>query len=389
MIHLGFPLAVIALAALGCTDDGGQQPPPPPPPVSGGLGLATVGNFAFPVFVTSPPGDNARLFVVEKRGTIRIVKQGSTLSAPFLDLSGAVSTGGEQGLLGLAFHPQYASNRLFVVNYTDTEGDTQVSLFRASATDPDRADAASEQVILAVAQPFTNHNGGMVAFGPQDGHLYIGMGDGGSANDPQGNGQRLSTLLGKLVRLAISSSGQVSIPADNPFVGQTGARAEIWSLGLRNPWRFSFDRTTGDLYLGDVGQNEREEIDMVSRAASRGANFGWSVMEGTACFRAGSCDRQGLILPVVEYLHADGCSVTGGYAYRGTAIPTLAGTYFYADYCAGWVRSFRLSNGSVVEPREWTGLEPNGSITSFGEDAQGELYLMTSSGRVAKIVAQP
>ena len=377
---------VLTSVLAGC--GGPSAPPPPPPPPSSGLGLADVGTFSFPVLLTSPPGDNARLFVVEKAGAIRIVKQGTALAAPFLDLRSKVSTGSEQGLLGLAFHPDYATNGWFVVNYTDAAGNTKVSLFRTSASDPDRADPA-EQIALSVDQPFSNHNGGMVAFGP-DGRLYIGMGDGGSGGDPQGNGQKRSTLLGKILRLAISASGQVTVPSDNPFVGQSGTRAEIWSLGVRNPWRFSFDRTTGDLYIGDVGQGDREEIDAVTPAAGKGANFGWNTMEGKTCFGASSCNQQGLVLPVLDYPHSEGaCSVTGGYVYRGTAIAGLAGTYFYADYCRGWVRSFRLTNGVATEEREWPELAPNGQVTGFGQDAAGELYLMSSAGRVAKIVAKP
>lgn len=364
------------------------EPPPPPPPPAGGLGLADIGTFSAPVLVTSPPGDNSRLFVVEQGGLIRIVKQGATLPTPFIDLRAKITSGGERGLLGLAFHPAYSTTGLFVVNYTDVSGNTKVSVFRASTADPDRADPASEQIALAVDQPFANHNGGMVAFGP-DSHLYIGMGDGGSGGDPQGNGQKRSTLLGKMVRLAVAASGQVSVPSDNPFVGQSGTRPEIWSLGLRNPWRFSFDRTTGDLYIGDVGQNQVEEIDALTHAASKGANFGWNTMEGRSCYGAGSCNQHGLVLPVLDYPHSNGaCSVTGGYVYRG-AIAGLAGTYFYADYCRGWVRSFRLANGVATEEREWADLAPGGPITSFGEDAGGELYLMTGAGKVAKIVAKP
>ncbi len=383
-------LMAAAACLAGCSDQAGTDPPPPPPPASGGLALRDVGTFNFPLLVVSPPGDQNRLFVVEKRGTIRVVQQGSTLAAPFLDLTNQVSTGSEQGLLGLAFHPQYQANGLFVVNYTNQAGDTRVSLFRVSATDPNRADPSSEQVFLSVAQPFANHNGGMVAFSPTDGHLYLGLGDGGSGGDPQGNGQKTSTLLGKLLRLAVSASGQVTVPTDNPFVGQAAARPEIWSLGLRNPWRFSFDRQTGDLYIGDVGQGSREEIDAVSLAAAKGANFGWNTMEGRVCYGASSCSQQGLTLPVLDYDHSDGaCSVTGGYLYRGAAIAALRGTYFYADYCRGWVRSFRLENGVVTDAKAWTELAPGGQITSFGEDAQGELYLMTAGGRVARIVSSP
>ncbi len=381
------PFHALVFAGLleACSTGEGQVAPPPPP---SGLGLADVGNFNVPVLLASPAGDHARLFIVEKPGTIAIVKQGAVLPTPFLDLRGKVSTGGEQGLLGLAFHPAYATNGLFVVNYTDAAGDTRVSLFRRSAAHPDRADPASEQLIVSVAQPFANHNGGMVAFGP-DGKLFIGMGDGGSGGDPQGNGQKRSTLLGKLLRLAISASGQVSVPADNPFVAEAGTRPEIWSLGLRNPWRFSFDRLTGDLYIADVGQNLHEEVDALPLAESRGANFGWNVMEGASCYGASTCARTGLLLPVVDYPHTEGCSVTGGYAYRGTAIPGLVGHYFYADYCQGWIRSFRLSNGAATDSREWATLAPGGQVTGFGEDADGEIYVLTGGGRVAKIVSRP
>ncbi|MEZ4585119.1 MAG: PQQ-dependent sugar dehydrogenase [Gemmatimonadales bacterium] len=379
---------LFALPLLGCGDEGSIAPPPPPP-VSGGLTLATVASgLETPVFLTAPPGDD-RLFVVEKRGTIRIIDGGTVRTTPFLDLTALVSSGGEQGLLGLAFHPDYATNGVFVVDYTDRSGDTRVASYRVSAQDPDRADPGSGHVLLAVAQPYSNHNGGMLAFGPGDGHLYVALGDGGSAGDPQANGQDRNTLLGSLVRLAVDGSGQGSIPADNPFVGQAGARAEIWSYGLRNPWRFSFDRANGDLYIGDVGQGQREEIDVSTAAdgAGRGLNFGWNVMEGGNCYSPSSgCDRTGLTLPLLEYGHGPACSVTGGYVYRGAAVPNLRGTYFYADYCAGWVRSFRLESGQPAEQREWTDLGSGGRITSFGEDAAGELYLLTENGRVSRIV---
>jgi hypothetical protein len=341
----------------------------------------------FPLFLTAPPGDNARLFIVEKTGRIRIVRNGSVLSAPFLDLSARVSGGSEQGLLGLAFHPQYATNGRFVVNYTDPSGDTRVSAFRVSAN-PDVADPASEQVLLAIDQPFANHNGGMVVFGP-DGKLYIGMGDGGSGGDPQGNGQNKGVLLGKILRVDVSGTGVLSVPADNPFVGQAGARPEVWSYGLRNPWRFSFDRAQGDLYIGDVGQNAREEVDVATSAGQfgKGLNFGWNVMEGGACYSPSSgCARSGLTLPVLDYGHAGGaCSITGGYVYRGAAVPALRGLYFYSDYCSGWVRSFRLLGTAAADQRDWPALRPGGLVTSFGEDASGELYVMISSGKVFRI----
>jgi glucose/arabinose dehydrogenase len=374
-----FPVFVLA----GCGGSRSVQPEPAPAT----LVLREVATgLDFPLFLTAPPGDGTRLFVVEKTGRIRVIKNGTLLPQPFLDLSGRVSGGSEQGLLGLAFHPQYAANGRFVVNYTNSAGDTRVSVFRVSSN-PDVADPASEQVILPVAQPYANHNGGMVVFGP-DGKLYIGLGDGGSGGDPQGNGQNKGVLLGKILRVDVSGTGVLSVPADNPFVSQNGARPEIWSYGLRNPWRFSFDRQTGDLYIGDVGQNAREEIDVGTTAvqAGRGLNFGWNTMEGLACYNPGSgCNRAGLTLPILDYDHSQGCSVTGGYVYRGRAIPSASGTYFYADYCNGWVRSFRYQGGAVTESRDWASLRPNGQITSFGEDAEGELYLMISSGKVFRI----
>ena len=380
-------VALLALGATGCdSGDPGLSPPgPPPAPVTGARLREMVNGLSMPLFLTSPPGDLVRQFVVEKIGRIRIIKDGGLVPTPFLDITQKVSNGGEQGLLGLAFHPEYATNGMFIVNYTNTAGDTRVAIYRVS-TDPDRADAASEQVILAVDQPFSNHNGGMVAFGP-DGMLYIGLGDGGSGGDPQGHGQNRNSLLGKLLRLSVSATGVVTIPSDNPFVGQPGTRAEIWSWGLRNPWRFSFDRATGDLYIGDVGQNAREEINVATDrpAFGQGRNYGWNIMEGSACFGASTCTKTGLTLPVLEYSHSDGCSVTGGYVYRGTALAAFAGHYFYADYCEGWVRSFRLAGPTVTDQKDWTSLRPGSQITSFGEDARGELYVLTSSGHVYRL----
>ena len=380
MLALGL-FSLLALA--GCRRDTTS-----PGPNGAGAGLQEVASgLAFPLFLTAPPGDNNRLFIVEKSGRIRIVRNGSVLPAPFLDLSAKVSNGSEQGLLGLAFHPGYATNGRFVVNYTDPSGDTRVSVFRVSAN-PDAADPASEQVILNVDQPYSNHNGGMVVFGP-DGKLYVGMGDGGSGGDPQGNGQSKNTLLGKILRVEVSAAGQVSVPSDNPFVGQAGSRPEIWSYGMRNPWRFSFDRQTHDLYIADVGQNAHEEIDVSTSATQfgRGLNYGWNRMEGATCYSPSSgCDQSGLTLPVLDYSHSQGCSVTGGYVYRGESVPALQGLYFYADYCEGWVRSFRWSGTAAGEQKEWSTLKPGGQITSFGEDARGELYVMTSGGKVFRIV---
>ena len=341
--------------------------------------------FAVPLYLTAPAND-PRLFVVEKVGTIRIIKDGAVLPTPFLDLSGAVSTGSEQGLLGLAFPADYAATGRFTVHYTDLAGDTRVSTFLVSS-DPDVADPATESVVLTADQPFPNHNGGQIVFGP-DGYLYIALGDGGSGGDPGGRGQSLEELLGSLLRIDLAGGTPYAVPADNPFVGVPGARAEIWSYGLRNPGRATFDRLTGDLYIGDVGESRWEEIDFAAAAggAGRGANFGWRVMEGRHCFGSDSCDQTGLTLPVVEYDHDTGCSVTGGYVYRGAAIPALQGHYFYADFCQGWVRSLRMEGGEVAEQAEWPTLRPGGTITSFGEDSAGELYVLAGGGRILKIV---
>jgi glucose/arabinose dehydrogenase len=350
--------------------------------------LAVATGLSSPLYLTAPPGDVSRLFIVEQTGAVRIVKDGVLLPAPFLDLSGRVSLGGEQGLLGLAFDPDYAGNGRFVVHYTDPAGDTHLSTFQVS-TDPDVADGASEQIILTADQPYPNHNGGQILFGP-DGLLYLGLGDGGSANDPEGRGQDLTELLGSILRVDVSSGTSYTIPGDNPFLGQAGARAEVWSYGLRNPWRFSFDRGTGDLYIADVGQNNFEEVDVAPAAAGagRGVNYGWNIMEGNHCLAGNQCNQTGLTLPVLEYGHSQGCSVTGGYVYRGPAIPALQGVYFYADYCQGWVRSFRYAGGVATELTDWPTLSPGGPITSFGEDAAGELYVVGSAG-VFKVVPDP
>ncbi len=376
---------ISALAASAC-NSGFESETPDLPDGPETVALETVATgLVFPLYLTAPVGD-PRLFVVEKGGTIRIVAGGTLLTDPFLDISAQISSGSEQGLLGLAFHPQYATNGRFVVHYTDAAGDTRVSQFRVS-DDPDIADPASEVVILSADQPFPNHNGGQVLFGP-DGYLYVMLGDGGSSDDPGGRGQALGDLLGSILRIEPLEAGGYSVPADNPFVATTGARPEIWSYGLRNPWRVSFDPATDDLYLADVGQREWEEVSVSTAAdgSGKGRNFGWSIMEGPACFRDAPCDDEGLELPVLSYSHSVGCSITGGFVYRGAAIPALQGHYFYSDFCRGWVRSFRFENGSAVDQFQWPTLMPGGSVPSFGLDAAGELYVMSASGAVFKIV---
>ncbi|MDH3260212.1 MAG: PQQ-dependent sugar dehydrogenase [Acidimicrobiia bacterium] len=355
-------------------------------PLTGLAYEKVAGGLAFPVFVDTPAGDD-RLFVVTKDGQIHIIKDGKTLVEPFLDISEQTNNDGEQGLLGLAFHPDYAANGLFYVHYSDRHGDTKIFEYRVSSN-PDLADPETARLILVTTQPAGNHNGGMIAFGP-DGYFYIGLGDGGGANDRYGNGQRPDTVLGALLRLDVDAGrpdGGVAyaIPPDNPFVNGGGA-AEVWAYGLRNPWRFSFD---GDLlYIGDVGQALWEEID-VAAVSTGGLNYGWPIMEGSHCFTPGSgCDTGGLYLPATEYSHGEGCSVTGGYVYRGSAIPELTGRYLYSDYCGGWLRSFVYEDGAATDAKDHT--EQVGAlvnVTSFGTDAWGEIYVTTAGGDVWKVV---
>jgi glucose/arabinose dehydrogenase len=384
LVRLGLWLTA-AVGATACS----SMPGPSLPHGTGARLQLIASGLSSPLYLTAPPDDGSRLFIVEQTGAIRIVKDGTLLPPAFLDISAQVSAGGERGLLGLAFYPDYAATGRFVVHYTDTAGNTRLSSFRVSS-DPDVADVTSEQVILTADQPFSNHNGGQVTFGP-DGFLYLGLGDGGSSGDPQGRGQDLSELLGSILRIDVQSGTSYTVPVDNPFVAQAGARPEVWSYGLRNPWRFSFDRATGDLYIADVGDRSLEEIDVAPAAegAGKGINYGWNRMEGSRCFGAGQCDQNGLVLPTLEYGHNQGCSVIGGYVYRGSAIPTLQGVYFFADYCQGWVRSLRYTGGVATEVTEWPTLRPGGLVTSFGEDAVGEAYVVTANGGVFKIIPDP
>ncbi len=382
LVLLALLTATIASLALpGC-------PPPAPGSIVALQAVAT--GFSAPLYVASPPGDAARLFVVEQGGRIWIVKDGARLAAPFLDISTRLGNdSGEQGLLGLAFHPNYAENGAFFVNYINEDLDTRIARYTVSSADPDLADADSEVILLEVEQPFANHNGGMLAFGPNDGYLYIALGDGGSGNDPNNNGQNLGTLLGKILRIDVDTGDPYGIPAENPFVGNTAARPEIWAYGLRNPWRFSFDRANGDLYIGDVGQSTREEIDFQPADSPGGENYGWRNREGSIC-RPGEevCDLPGAVDPIHDYDKLITQSITGGYVYRGADIPALQGAYLFADYTSAEVWSFRYDGTALSEFQAQPALTPPGSsrIPSFGEDTDGELYVIDYRGTVYRIV---
>ena len=350
------------------------------------LKLQTVAsNLNVPVFLTAPPGDQTRLFVIEQGGTIKILDRatGSVL-ATFLTVTGMTS-GAERGLLGFAFDPNYTTNGRFYVHYTDANGAITIARFLRSSTNPNIADPTSQIILASIPHPtFANHNGGMVAFGP-DGCLYAGVGDGGGAGDPDNNAQNLASRLGKILRIDPTTGAACTNGTVNPFV-LSGGNPLVWSYGLRNPWRFSFDGE--DLYIGDVGQGAREEINVSTGLnAGRGLNYGWRLMEGSACLNPSTnCNNGTLTLPIVEYAHENGaCSVTGGYVYRGQAIPAVQGTYFYADFCAGFVRSFRFNTGSALDRTEWP-LLATPSITSFGRDGLGELYLTTLAGTVFRII---
>jgi glucose/arabinose dehydrogenase len=344
-----------------------------------------VEGLASPVYLTAPK-DDPRLFIVEQPGRIRIVKDGALLATPFLDITSRVVAGGERGLLSLAFDPAYATNGRFYVYYTGAQGDIFVDRFTVSA-DPDVANTTSDPVITIQHRVNANHNGGLLLFGP-DGMLYAGIGDGGGAGDVPNNAQNIDVLLGKLLRLNVATL-PYTIPAGNPFVGQPGAD-EIWAYGLRNPWRYAFDVPPSgapQLYIADVGQDAREEVD-VTDASAAGRNYGWHIMEGTQCYNPSTgCNQAGLTLPVLDYDHSQGCSITGGFVYRGAAIPEIQGLYFYSDYCSGWLRSFRLSGGTAVDQRDWS-FTNIGNVTSFGVDGAGELYMLSTSGRVYRIVKQ-
>ena len=371
------PSGVTPAAPTATPEPGGELPSLTLVPLVSGL--------ARPTFLTHAEDGSGRLFVIEKPGLIRIIQDGELLDEPFLDIRDVVDDGGnEQGLLGLAFHPDYASNGRFFVAYT-TEDTNSVAEYTVTS-DANVADPASGRVLIAAPDQYANHNGGMLAFGP-DGHLYISMGDGGSSGDPLDSGQSLDTLLGKILRIDVDSGDTYGIPADNPFVGETGVEEEIWAYGLRNPWRFSFDRETGDLWIADVGQNRLEELNYQPAGSAGGENYGWNTMEGTDCFSPQSgCDETGLVLPIFEYDHGQGCSITGGYVYRGEAIDGLHGTYLFTDYCTGNFWATRAT-GDGFETEEIGNIP--GGVSAFGEGEDGELYVVNDpDGIIYRLVAE-
>lgn len=335
-----------------------------------------------PLLVTHAGDGSGRLYVVEQGGTIRTVVDAQVQSQAFLDISELTEAGGERGLLGLAFHPEFESNGRFFVNYTDQGGDTIVASYLA---DGEQADPASGSVLLKIEQPYANHNGGHLEFGP-DGYLYIATGDGGSAGDPQENGQDTDALLGKLLRIDVDEDDPYGIPPDNPFADGAGGAPEVWAYGLRNPWRFTFDPDSATLWVGDVGQGELEEIDRVPDDRA-GLNFGWNEMEGSRCYEGADCDPSGKVLPITEYTHDLGCSVTGGYVYRGRNFPELQGGYLFADYCSGNMWVIDAAVDGPVEPTLVSSSER--ALSSFGRDEDGELYVTDiGSGEVLRVASR-
>lgn len=348
------------------------------------VGLQTFASgFSSPVAIVNA-GDE-RLFVVQRGGLIRIVNPNGTInSTPFLTLTSSIVSGGERGLLGLAFHPDYATNGRFYVNYTRSgDGATVIAKYTVSDSDPNVANPASAEVLLTIAQPFSNHNGGSINFGP-DGYLYIGMGDGGSGGDPSNYGQNLNSLLGKMLRIDVNGESGYAIPADNPYVGIAG-EDEIWAVGVRNPWKFSFDRQTGDLWIADVGQNAIEEINKAA-STEAGLNYGWRCYEGNSAYNTSGCGASSnYTFPIAQYTHAStgGCSLTGGYVYRGSTYPALQNKYVFADYCNNKIDYIDVDGGPIT----WTANAFSGNVVSFGEDVNGELYWVgISNGVISKVI---
>jgi glucose/arabinose dehydrogenase len=375
-VRRAVPLA-LAIVMAGCGGSSGQPSYNAKPVTAAGvLRLVKVGTFASPTYVTGPPGDPSRLMVVEQAGRIRVLRGGRLLRRPFLDIRRDVSSGGEQGLLSMAFAPDYASSHRVYVYFTDRRGDIRIQELTASG---DRADPSSRRDVIAIPHPrFPNHNGGQLQIGP-DGMLYAGIGDGGSEGDPHRNGQNLHTLLAKLIRIDPKPGGGYAVPPDNPFAGRSGVRPAIYAYGLRNPYRFSFDRLTGDLAIADVGQNEIEEVDFAARGRDAGANYGWSVWEGRSRYNPGTAP--GAVFPVLQQTHSHGwCAIIGGYVVRDRSLAGLYGRYVYGDNCKTGIRSAVLSPGRASHDRRISLSVP--ALSSFGEDALGRVYATSLGGPV-------
>jgi glucose/arabinose dehydrogenase len=377
---------IILAVVTGCTTPGEQSRGPgvptetvDGPPVEGVELVEVASGLEQPVLVAHAGDGSGRFFVVEQSGVVRIVDAGAVRPTPFLDIATLVEAGGEQGLLGLAFPPDYEKSGRFYVSYTAEEGngDSRLVRYKVSATDANVADATSGEVLLTVNQPYANHNGGNIVFGP-DGYLYFGLGDGGSGGDPHGNGQSLGTLLGKLLRIDVSDATGYTIPPTNPFVSNLAAKHEIWSYGLRNPWRFTFDRANGDLYIGDVGQNAWEEIDFQPASSNGGENYGWNLYEGSHAYKVGL--PASTVFPVAEHAHGGGeCSITGGHVYRGKNVASLSGVYVYGDYCSGRIWTLKKTAAAWENALLF---DTDHNISSFGEDEAGEVYVVDHGGAI-------
>jgi len=346
--------------------------------------------FNRPLYVSHARDWSGRLFLLEQSGKIWVLREDRVLPQPFLDVSALISPSAlgsgftEQGLLGIAFHPEYASSGSFYINYTNRAGSTVIARYSVNAENPDRADASSAEIIFQLEQPYANHNGGHIEFGP-DGYLYVALGDGGWANDPLGAGQNRNLLLGSLLRIDVDSAKPYAIPPDNPFVDSSDARGEIWAYGLRNVWRFSFDRLTGDLYFADVGQNAWEEVNFQPAASRGGENYGWNVWEGGHIFAGGNAPNH--VPPIFEYTRSGGCSVTGGYVYRGAALPALQAAYFFGDFCSGRIWASYRDRSLDWHSGEF--MNTDFAISSFGEDEHGELYVIDYAGAVYRMEPLP
>jgi glucose/arabinose dehydrogenase len=387
-----FVFLLLPLAACGGSaemDPAGEQP-------AGDSGKPTtlsvtlqpvVEGLQMPTGLSVANDGSGRLFITERRGTIRVIRDGEISPRPFLDIFDQVESGAvEQGLLRLAFHPNYLENGRFFVHYTAAGGTITVSEFRVSRDDPNHADPASERRLIEIPKQATNHNGGQLVFG-HDGYLYIGVGDGGNPGDPFKTAQNLNSLLGKILRIDVDNGEPYAIPPDNPFIDTPDARPEVWAYGLRNPWRFSFDLETGRLFLADVGQNMWEEVNVLSVQAASGANFGWPLLEGTHCYQAEDCDHAGTVLPVIEYPHTEGCAVVGGYVYRDVQWPELADHYVYGDFCQGHIWAAREEAGRWTSERLLAGTYLQ--VSAFGQDEAGDLYLVDLSGSLYRLTGGP